>query len=123
MQRSGERCSRLLSSCVLKLLQGIFNLRVGGGEGTVHSQRLKRFYPLQFSDTQLIWGRKQLTVIEQPWMPPRGASLFPKAPGSTVTVTFQKVQLYLFIRACNTMDCPTSVTAFCFAVILPEMTS
>ena len=39
-----------------KTLQSIFDLHVVGGEGTVHSQILKYFYPPHFSKVQYIWG-------------------------------------------------------------------
>ena len=56
IQKVGEHCLKLV---VIKLchriLQGIFNLHVGGGEETEHSQILIYFYPLQFSKIQFIW--------------------------------------------------------------------
>ena len=124
IQESGEHCSRLLTiKLCRKILQGVFNLHVGGCEGTVHSRRLKHVYPLQFSDIYL--GKK---AAHCDWTALDAASwgiivskgtefcepchcIFPK--GFSFTFLF---------RACNTMDCPTSVTAFCFALIFPEMT-
>jgi len=55
IQKVGERCLKLvIIKLCHRILQGIFNLHVGGGEGTEHSQILIYFYPLPFSKIQFI---------------------------------------------------------------------
>lgn len=95
---------------------GIFNLHVGGGEETEHSQILIYFYPLQFSKIQFIWGSRQLTVIEQLHQLP----VLPEAQNflSVISVTSQKPSALPSSWVCNVLECPTSTTAslFCFAL-------
>lgn len=49
----------------VKILQSVFNLHAGRGEEAVNSQVLVYFYSLQFCKMQVVWGRRQLTVIKQ----------------------------------------------------------
>lgn len=102
-----------------KTLQSIFDLHVVGGEGTVHSQILKYFYPPQFSKVQFIWGEGSSLWLNSVLMLLCWPSLFPKAQNSvsTVTGTFQKPSALPFIFwACNTLNFQLLEEPFCFAL-------
>lgn len=116
IQKVGEHCLKLV---VIKLchriLQGIFNLHVGGGEETEHSQILIYFYPLQFSKIQFIWGSRQLTVIEQLHQLP----VLPEAQNflSVISVTSQNLQLYLLLGYVMCWSVQLLQQHLCFALL------
>lgn len=116
IQKVGEHCLKLV---VIKLchriLQGIFNLHVGGGEETEHSQILIYFYPLQFSKIQFIWGSRQLTVIEQLHRLP----VLPEAQNflSVISVTSQNLQLYLLLGYVMCWSVQLLQQHLCFALL------
>lgn len=126
IQKVGEHCLKLV---VIKLchriLQGIFNLHVGGGEETEHSQILIYFYPLQFSKIQFIWGSRQLTVIEQLHRLP----VLPEAQNflSVISVTSQKPSALPSSWVCNVLGVSNFYNSIfvllCFVLVSPKTTS